>query len=325
MKPFFSIIIPVYNVAPYLHECLDSVLAQTFTDWEAICVDDGSTDGSGAILDEYAAKDRRFKIIHQENAGVSAARNVALALAHGEYVAFVDADDAVAPYWLQSACNLLVGRPDLGMMSCRRWYGGECESARQTKVEQFDTQEQVLNFFVNHVYGYTPFLFFCRRDILRGWCFDRRLERDEDVAYFSLVFLRANSMVTSDYAGYLYRQREDSADHTHINDIDDAKFIDVVKENYLALTRDEECRACYRKWLSRRVISDVWARCAKGRFGSCNTVKALRSALRVSAVDSRFVPFSRKIFVGLIRQFGVFAWCACALIFSLRNFIRKKR
>ena len=71
---FFSIIIPVYNVAPYLRECLDSVLAQTFTDWEAICVDDGSTDGSGAILDEYAAKDGRFKVM-------------------GEWVTFLDGDD----------------------------------------------------------------------------------------------------------------------------------------------------------------------------------------------------------------------------------------
>ncbi len=62
----FSIIIPVYNVAQYLRECLDSVLAQTFTDWEAICVDDGSNDGSGAILDEYAAKDKRFRVIYGE-------------------------------------------------------------------------------------------------------------------------------------------------------------------------------------------------------------------------------------------------------------------
>lgn len=93
--PYFSIIIPVYNVAPYLRECLDSVLKQTFTDWEAICVDDGSTDGSGAILDEYAAKDKRFRVIHQANGGVSAARNVALEAATGEWVTFLDADDKI--------------------------------------------------------------------------------------------------------------------------------------------------------------------------------------------------------------------------------------
>ena len=94
--PKFSIIIPVYNVEPYLRECLDSVLAQTFTDWETICVDDGSTDNSGAILDEYAAKDSRFKVIHQPNAGVSAARNAALDVVTGEWLTFVDGDDSIS-------------------------------------------------------------------------------------------------------------------------------------------------------------------------------------------------------------------------------------
>ena len=97
----FSIIIPVYNVAPYLRECLDSILSQTFTDWETICVDDGSTDGSGAILDEFADRDSRFRIIHKSNAGVSAARNVALDVASGEWVSFVDADDVLTPNYLR--------------------------------------------------------------------------------------------------------------------------------------------------------------------------------------------------------------------------------
>lgn len=100
MMPFFTIIIPVYNGAPYLRECLDSVLAQTFADWEVICVNDGSTDGSGAILDEYAARDRRFRVIHQSNAGVSAARNKALDEAHGEWICFLDSDDKVGCLWL---------------------------------------------------------------------------------------------------------------------------------------------------------------------------------------------------------------------------------
>ena len=97
MSCCFSIIIPVYNVAPYLRECLDSVLTQAFTDWECICVDDGSTDGSGAILDEYAARDGRFRVFHQKNAGPSAARNRGLDEASGEWIWFVDSDDMVKP------------------------------------------------------------------------------------------------------------------------------------------------------------------------------------------------------------------------------------
>ena len=97
----FSIIIPVYNVAPWLRECLDSIVAQTFPDWECICVDDGSSDGSGEILDEYAAVDSRFRVFHQSNAGVSAARNMALDRITGDYFTFVDGDDAIVPDTLE--------------------------------------------------------------------------------------------------------------------------------------------------------------------------------------------------------------------------------
>ena len=88
-----SVIVPVYNVQDYLSECLDSLLAQDFQDWEAICINDGSTDNSLDILTEYAKKDPRFKIISQTNQGLSAARNAALPLVTGEWVLFLDSDD----------------------------------------------------------------------------------------------------------------------------------------------------------------------------------------------------------------------------------------
>ncbi|MDO4583385.1 MAG: glycosyltransferase family 2 protein [Planctomycetia bacterium] len=93
MTPKVSIIIPVYNVEKYLRQCLDSARNQTMREIEILCVNDGSTDSSGAILDEYATVDSRFVVIHQENAGQSAARNRGLELAQGEYVAFLDSDD----------------------------------------------------------------------------------------------------------------------------------------------------------------------------------------------------------------------------------------
>lgn len=95
-SPKISIVAPMYNVAPYLRECLDSVRGQTLADFEAILVDDGSPDESGAIADEYAAKDSRFKVIHKLNGGVSAARNDGLAAATGEYVFLLDSDDYLA-------------------------------------------------------------------------------------------------------------------------------------------------------------------------------------------------------------------------------------
>ncbi len=101
MPPKVSIIIPVYNVESYLHQCLDSAKNQTLRDIEVICVDDDSTDSSGAILDEYAAKDERIAVIHQENAGQAVARNNALRGAKGEYVLFLDSDDLL----VETACQ----------------------------------------------------------------------------------------------------------------------------------------------------------------------------------------------------------------------------
>lgn len=92
-----SIIVPVYKVEKYLPKCIDSILAQTFRDFELILIDDGSPDNCGAICDEYAARDSRIKVIHQENAGVSAARNAGLDIATGTYLGFVDSDD-----WIES-------------------------------------------------------------------------------------------------------------------------------------------------------------------------------------------------------------------------------
>ncbi|MCH5327993.1 MAG: glycosyltransferase family 2 protein [Coprobacter sp.] len=92
----FSIIIPVYNVAPYIRKCLDSVLTQDVNDWEALLIDDGSTDGSGSVCDEYAGRDSRFRVFHKTNGGVSSARNMGLDNARGEWVWYVDPDDWLA-------------------------------------------------------------------------------------------------------------------------------------------------------------------------------------------------------------------------------------
>ena len=99
--PKISVIVPVYNVEKYLHECVDSVLAQTFTDFELILVNDGSQDNSGAICDEYASKDERITIIHQNNQGQAAARNAGVAIAKGEWIHFVDSDDLIHPQMLE--------------------------------------------------------------------------------------------------------------------------------------------------------------------------------------------------------------------------------
>lgn len=105
-----SIIVPVFNCAAYLEQCLHSIQAQSRSDWEVLLVNDGSTDGSAAICDRFAAQDTRVRAFHQSNGGVSAARNRALKEAVGKYVLFVDADDYVAPTFVQAMLQAVHGR-----------------------------------------------------------------------------------------------------------------------------------------------------------------------------------------------------------------------
>ena len=100
-KPIISIIVPIYNVEQYLHRCVDSILAQTFTDWELLLIDDGSPDRSGEICDEYAKKDTRIRVFHKENGGVSSARQRGLDESVGEYTIHADPDDWVEPTMLE--------------------------------------------------------------------------------------------------------------------------------------------------------------------------------------------------------------------------------
>lgn len=96
-----SIIVPVYNTEPYLSRCIDSILCQSFIDFELLLIDDGSSDGSGKICDAYAEKESRIRVFHKENGGVSSARNLGLEMARGEWVCFVDSDDELLPNGLQ--------------------------------------------------------------------------------------------------------------------------------------------------------------------------------------------------------------------------------
>lgn len=117
----FSIIIPVYNVEPYLRDCLDSVLHQTFADWEAVCVNDGSTDHSGEILEDYAANDSRFKVLAKPNGGLSSARNAGMVVAKGDYILFLDSDDWLEPNALETIVKE-VNDEDMLCFSGRRYF-----------------------------------------------------------------------------------------------------------------------------------------------------------------------------------------------------------
>lgn len=213
----FSLIIPVYNVAPFLHECLNSILLQTFEDWECLCVDDGSTDGSSAILDEYAAKDSRFRIFHKENGGVSSARNLALDNANGDWIWCVDADDAIRPESLQHIHDV-VSFADIDAYA----FGGYIRG--RGLHDSYDWPQFTSNPFLIHNHKN---LFAYERFKIGAWIMVFRRNRfklrykpysiSEDVLFNVSVYWQSKSVATDDAVLYFYRQRYDSAIGSSLN------------------------------------------------------------------------------------------------------------
>ena len=153
-SPKISIIVPLYNVEKYLRQCLDSILAQTFSDWECILVDDGSKDRSGAICDEYAARDNRFVVVHKHNEGVAKARITAFEHSKGELVTFIDSDDYVAPEYLEKLSQPIL-EDSMDMVSCN-YFDVSSETNRITSgkkvMEGIFSGTDLVNFIGSHYF-----------------------------------------------------------------------------------------------------------------------------------------------------------------------------
>lgn len=212
-----SVIIPVFDVAPHLEECLRAIVAQTFSDWECILIDDGSTDASGEICDKWAGSDDRIMAIHQQNAGVSAARNRGLDVARGEYIAFVDSDDTIDPSYL-SALHGAMDSSDANLAVCgleiRYGDGSTIHRIPRSNVDFHLDRAHLPDFLElerdSLLYG--PCVKLYRRQIIE----DRHLRFDETKNYgedllFNLSYLRyCKSIVTISEALYCYIRRNDS-------------------------------------------------------------------------------------------------------------------
>jgi len=228
-----TVVVPVYNVAGYLRAAMDSLLAQTVADWNAVCVDDGSTDGSGEILEEYAAHDTRITVVHQPNGGVSAARNAGLDRATGGIVAFLDPDDVAAPDWL---AKLQVGIRDVDLV----WGGMTVDRDGKTSydgprdVGAVYADDAVRRRVWRAVFGYRlrdlaglalPGGMWrrCRRELAAVMCravrrsvvgdlrFDERVRLYEDSLFLAAFAQRAKSMRVIGDTGYRYFFRERGA------------------------------------------------------------------------------------------------------------------
>ena len=209
--PKVSIIIPVYKVEKYLGHCLDSVLAQTFQDWEAICVNDGSPDKCGDILAKYGKKDPRIKVITQENQGVSVARNNALKQATGDYICFLDSDDELAPAFLEKMLNTLT-QNEADIVSCAIQQG---EDKKDWKEEKSFIQTY-LNPFEEYIQGNLDTYAaiwgkLYKKEVLKDLDFKVEITQGgEDLLYLYQALYQAKKMLTANEELLFYRVRPNS-------------------------------------------------------------------------------------------------------------------
>ena len=217
----FSVIVPVYNVEEYLAECIESVLGQTFSDFELILVDDGSPDGCGAICDAYADRDRRISVIHKENGGLVSARKAGIRAAVGEYVVNLDSDDKIAPEMLERA-NAVIEADQVDLISFSMIFFDEKFARtiaegipaglyREDAIKAVIYPQMLMAENMEHLFYYL-----CAKVIRREIQLAPQLAVDdvislgEDVSCLMQVYPRCKRVYVSDYAAYLCRCRPGS-------------------------------------------------------------------------------------------------------------------
>lgn len=211
--PLISIVTPVYNVEKFLPQCIDSVLAQTFTDWELILVDDGSTDSSAEICDRYAAKDPRIRVVHKENSGQADCRNLGVSMARADLVGFVDSDDWIDPQMYRTLYDALV-KNDADISICGYYMSyvnrerKSCDSGETTVFSGREALNRILD-----------------DKVIKSFLWDKLYKKEvmtellpksyyyEDYSTLFKWFANVNKVVLCQVPLYHYRQRAGSTDH----------------------------------------------------------------------------------------------------------------
>lgn len=231
MTPTISIIVPVYNVEKYLRKCVESILAQTFADFELLLIDDGSKDGSGKLCDEIAATDPRIKVFHKENGGPSSARNYGLDMASGEYIAFVDSDDYIDSDMYEYLYNM-IKKEDADVAMCELYH---CYAGRDTykhPADFYEVCDKVRAIYIvmeSRITSVTPINKLYKRELFDGLRYVEGITAEDGRIIVDLLD-RANKVVISNAQKYYYFHRAGSITTKPLNERD-YDVIDVYEYN----------------------------------------------------------------------------------------------
>ena len=247
MECLVSVIVPVYNTEKYLHRCIDSILNQNLTDMEVILVDDGSTDSSGEICDEYEKKDCRVKVIHQSNKGVSEARNAGLSMACGKYIAFVDSDDYLPNKAdIYSSAVSALEQNDVDIMA---WlWQFQDDNGRMVidskNVPEFFQGKMTTHEFAKGLYygSYANGLVVCvcnklyKKGFIENQMFSGRITEDDD--WMMRILINNGNVFCQNDFWYVYAQNNSSLTHSKFSE-SNYHFLDVIK-NRSRLFEDDD-------------------------------------------------------------------------------------
>lgn len=233
-----SVIVPIYNVDDYLSTCISSIINQTYKDLEIILVDDGSTDHSGQICEEFDKLDNRVQVIHKKNEGVSEARNEGLRHAHGEYISFVDADDFIHPQMLEALYNLIKkGDYDFSMILGKTVSRNEIIDMNHSEIGYENTQFLSDTDLVERIFGLSSIN--TQYQVLWNKLYKKELLEDiwfvrtasEDTHYLNRVYLKTKKAILLEKELYFYVQRSASISHEGVSPY----FVDKINSYALCL------------------------------------------------------------------------------------------
>lgn len=275
-KQLISLIVPVYNAEKYISQCIEGILKQTYSDIEVILVDDGSTDRSGEICDEYAKKDNRIKVIHKENGGASSARNQGMTVAQGLYISFVDADDYVFPDYIEYLYNMLTEyEADISVGTCLKLSEGKKTDSQSIK-EQYDntaecfTSEAAIEnlLYRKGITGY-PVLKLFKKNCIENEKFMENVTYGEDFIFIYHALRNASKVVLGRKIIYIYYQNADSVNH---------KKIDVQKYRVSWETFEKEIYSVISQTENKKLVKALDSKALIYALDFCTRLVKIREA-----------------------------------------------
>ena len=207
-----SVLIPVYNVELFLPQCLDSVVNQTYADLQIVMIDDGSTDNSFNICKQFAEKDSRIEVYHQENQGVAATRNHLLEKVKGDYVLFVDSDDWIEPDMIKALFQLAL-EYDADIVNCQNVNNDALCKKDSAEIEVWSQEETVRHFLCHQVFNGSLWNKLIRTTLLHELKFHQDISYGEDALFCWHVLQKVQKMVKTSQQYYHYRMNDNSLSH----------------------------------------------------------------------------------------------------------------